>query len=155
MKINELFPPGAVPEDDTKTHRFLGQIDGFFSGIIERLEEVFGSTPNNKKGPLYERWQKVTGSGDPESAFRRRCDYHKGENLSNTKEHFKSVNPGTRLEFAASRVKVFLGDPTKTINFKAGSRIGRPLREFERPEETIESYEKMRHAHIIMEYHNA
>ena len=155
MKIIELFPPGSIPEGDLGARDFLEKIDGVFGKIIERIIAVFKSTPENEKGPLYEDWKRITGSDSPSESLRRRCDYHRGVNLSNTKEHFKSVNPGDKLEFSPSKVTVYLNKRIDTQVMKSGLRIGGRLRNFTRPERDIQKYEKMRHAHIIMEYKNA
>ena len=155
MKISELYPPGAIPSEDDKTNSFLDKIDTVFEGIIARIRDIFSSTPENKKGPLYTDWQRITGSSSPGNALRRRFDYHGGINLSNTKEHFKSVNPGDKLEFSPSKVTVYLKKRVETQVMKSGLRVGGRLRNFTRPERDIQKYEKMRHAHIIMEYKNA
>ena len=155
MKISELYPPGAIPSEDEKTLTFLDKIDVVFEGIIARIRDVFSSTPDNMKGPLYADWQRITCSASPVNGLRRRCDYFGGINLSNTKEHFKSVNPEDRIIFSPNKVGVFLKRPIITSEQRSGMRIGSSLRTFKRPEEVINGYEKMRHAHIIMEYKNA
>lgn len=155
MKISELYPPGAIPSEDEKTLSFFDKIDAVFEGIIARIRDVFSSTPDNEKGPLYTDWQRITGSASPGNALRRRCDYFGGINLSNTKEHFKNVNPEDRLIFFPNKVSVFLKRPIITGLQRSGMRIGSALSSFKRPEEVIKGYEKIRHAHIIMEYKNA
>ena len=155
MKISELYPPGAIPSKDDKTRTFLDRVDTIFGVIIERIADIFSSTPENKKGPLYADWKRITGSASPGNALRRRCDYHGGINLSNTKEHFKSVNPEDRIIFSPNKVSVYLKRPIIIGQQRSGMRIGSSLRSFKRPEEVIKGYEKMRHAHIIMEYKNA
>lgn len=155
MKIKELFPPGGIPEEDYKTLTFLDRVDEVFEVIVLRIKDVFASIPDKKCGPLYHGWQRVTGLDDPGSGLRRRCDYYEDLNLSNTKEHFESVNPEDMLVFSPNRVTVFLQRPITTGEQRSGMGIGRPIRKFKRPEEVIKKYEKMRHAHIIMEYKNA
>lgn len=155
MKIKELFPPGAIPEEDNKMLSFLDQIDNVFGAILLRIKDVFSSTPDKIQGPLYHDWQRITGLNDPGSGLRRRCDYHDGLNLSNTKEHFKAVNPEDRLEFSPNKVSIFFKEPITTKKQRSGMRVGRAIRKFKRPEDVIKKYEQMRHAHIIMEYKNA
>lgn len=155
MKIKELFPPGSIPEEDNKMLSFLDQIDEVFAAILLRIKNVFSSTPDQNHGPLYQDWQRITGLEDPGNGLRRRCDYHDGLNLSNTKEHFKSVNPEDRLEFSPNQVTVFLKRRITIREQRSGQRTGRPIRKFKRPKEVIKKYEQMRHAHVIMEYKNA
>ena len=111
MKISELYPPGAIPSKDDKTRTFLDRVDTIFGVIIERIADIFSSTPENKKGPLYADWKRITGSASPGNALRRRCDYYGGINLSNTKEHFNSVNPEDRIIFSPNKVSVYLKRP--------------------------------------------
>ena len=156
MNIIELFPPGAIPEGDVKTRNYLIKINGVYERILDRARSISGSTPENENGPLFEDWKRITQSDRPKEALRRRCDYYRGENLSNTKEHFLKVDEDNKLEFENNKVTVYLKEPIKRVSIaRSGMRIGRPLRTFTRPEKVIKKYEKMRHAHIIMRYKNA
>lgn len=156
MNIIDLFPPGSIPEGDDKTRHYLSKIDGIYQWLLARAESISQSTPENEKGPLFEDWKRITGSDRPKEALKRRCDYYRGENLSNTKEHFLKVDEDNKLEFETNKVTVYLKEPIKRVSIvRSGMKIGRPLRTFTRPEKVIKKYEKMRHAHIIMRYKNA
>lgn len=155
MSLIDLLPPGSVPEGDSKTREFFQRIDGVFAAIVLRMNDVFSSTPSKVTGPLYADWQRITGSDNPQDALRRRCDYFKGMNLSNTREHFLKVDEDNRVELGVNKVVIFLRKPIITGKMRSLSRIGRRLQEFKRPKDVIKKYEKMRHAHVIMEYKNA
>lgn len=156
MSIIELFPPGSIPEGDNKTRDYLSKIDSVFERILDRAKLIARSTPENENGPLFEDWMRITLSDRPKEALKRRCDYYRGENLSNTKQHFLKVDEDNKLKFEVNQVTVYLKEPIKRVSIvRSGMKIGRPLRTFTRPEKVIKKYEKMRHAHIIMRYKNA
>lgn len=153
--LKKLLPPGALPDEDERAHALIEKLGLEYQRIKDRLDEVVGSIPD-QTGSLDERWQKITASDNPQArlsskGFPVNLPGKPSFYVSNTNAHFKSIGKDVEVSSAANHTRI-CGITNKRTSLRCGGRSNAALAEFRRDEDIIDTYERVRHAHIKITY---
>lgn len=150
--IKQLFPPGSLPENDHKARLLIDSVAKEFDRVLHTLSALVESIPDKEEeGLLTDRWRKITGAQVPVSRLVSK-GFLAGPGLyvSNTTDHFSSI---ADVEISASPNHITVTKIKNIrISIRAGARICGALATFDRDEDTVDTFERMRHAHVKMTY---